>query len=83
MKKLMNKLTEIQQDKLLHFFYGTIISFIGMGVFGLSGLLFTLVAAAWKELFYDWYLGYGNPDIWDFNWTMAPALMFIMLYAIQ
>jgi len=83
MKKLMDKLTEIQKDKLLHFFYGTIISFIGMGIFGLSGLLFTLVAAAWKELFYDWYLGYGNPDIWDFNWTMAPALMFIMLYAIQ
>ena len=33
MKKIIDKLTEIKHDKLLHFFYGTVISFIGVGIF--------------------------------------------------
>ena len=38
MKKIIDKLTKIKHDKLLHFFYGTVISFIGVGIFGLWGL---------------------------------------------
>ena len=79
MKKLMDKLGEIKHDKLLHFFYGTVISFIGMGTFGLHGLWLTVVAAAWKEIFYDWYLGHGKFDIWDFNWTILPVIFFVIL----
>jgi hypothetical protein len=80
MKKIINKLAEIKHDKLLHFFYGTVISFIGIGVFGLPGLWFIVIIAAWKELVYDWWLGHGKPDIWDFIWTILPAIMFIILY---
>tara|TARA_R100000781_G_scaffold114953_2_gene88064 strand:+ start:18706 stop:18957 length:252 start_codon:yes stop_codon:yes gene_type:complete len=78
-RKIMNKLAQLQHDKLLHFFYGTVISFIGMGVFGLNGLWFTVAIAAWKELAYDWYLEGGKPDVWDFLWTILPAGMFIIL----
>tara|TARA_R100001530_G_scaffold102090_1_gene70982 strand:- start:664 stop:906 length:243 start_codon:yes stop_codon:yes gene_type:complete len=75
----MNRLANIQHDKLLHFFYGTLISFIGIGLCGLSGLWLTVVAGAWKELVYDWWLGRGKPDLMDFLWTILPALMFILL----
>jgi len=78
MKKIIDKLTEIKHDKLLHFFYGTIISFIGVGIFGLHGLWFTVAIAAWKELIYD--KQYGTPDIWDFVWTIITPIMFIILY---
>ena len=80
MKKLIDKLTKIKHDKLLHFFYGTVISFIGVGIFGLQGLWFTAVIGAWKELVYD--KQHGIPDIWDFLWTILPAIMFIILYNI-
>ena len=53
MKKIIDKLTKIKHDKLLHFFYGTVISFIGVGIFGLWGLTLTVLVGAWKELVYD------------------------------
>ena len=81
MKKLIDKLTQIKHDKLLHFFYGTIISFIGVAMFGLHGLWLTVITGAWKELVYD--KKHGTPDIWDFLWTILPAAMFIILYNIK
>ena len=81
MKKIIDKLTTIKHDKLLHFFYGTIISFIGVGIFGLWGLILTVIIGAWKELVYD--KKHGTPDIWDFIWTILPAIMFIILYNIK
>ena len=78
MKKIIDKLTAIKHDKLLHFFYGTVISFIGVGIFGLWGLTLTALVGAWKELVYD--KQHGTPDIWDFVWTILPAIMFIVLY---
>jgi len=81
MKKIIDKLTDIKHDKLLHFFYGTVISFIGVGIFGLWGLLLTIIIGAWKELIYD--KKHGTPDIWDFLWTILPAIMFVILYILQ
>jgi len=46
MEKLIEKLSEIKHDKLLHFFYGTILSFIGIGIFGLHGLWLTVIVGA-------------------------------------
>ena len=80
MKKIIDKLTKIKHDKLLHFFYGTVISFIGVGIFGLQGLWLTVITGAWKELIYD--KQHGTPDIWDFVWTILPAIMFVILYNI-
>ena len=81
MKKIIDKLTKIKHDKLLHFFYGTVTSFIGVGIFGLWGLMLTVIIGAWKELIYD--KQHGTPDIWDFVWTILPAIMFIILYNIK
>jgi len=81
MKKIIDKLTAIKHDKLLHFFYGTVISFIGVSAFGLHGLWLTVIIGAWKELIYD--KQHGTPDIWDFVWTMFPAIMFVILYLIR
>ena len=78
MKKIIDKLTAIQHDKLLHFFYGTVISFIGVGIFGLWGLMLTVTLGAWKELIYD--KQHGTPDIWDFVWTIITPIMFVILY---
>ena len=80
MKKIIDKLTKIKHDKLLHFFYGTVISFIGVSIFGLWGLTLTVLVGAWKELVYD--KQHGTPDVWDFAWTILPAIMFIILYNI-
>ena len=79
--EVINKLEQIKHDKLLHFFYGTVISFIGVGIFGLWGLTLTALVGAWKELVYD--KKHGTPDIWDFVWTISPAIMFIILYNIK
>jgi|TARA_R110001583_G_scaffold3217_3_gene21050 hypothetical protein len=79
----METLANIKHDKLLHFFYGTIISFIGIAMFGLQGLWFTVAIGAWKELAYDWFIDGGKPDIWDFLWTILPAGMFILLNFIS
>ena len=77
---MIDKLANIKKDKLLHFFYGTLLSFIGVGLFGLHGLWLTIIVGAWKELIYD--KKYGTPDIWDFIWTILPAGLFIILNLI-
>jgi len=79
--KIFDILSRIQHDKLLHFFYGTLLSFIGVGLWGLSGLWITVVIAALKE-FGDWYVA-GKPDIMDFLWTILPAAMFVLLNLIH
>ncbi len=77
---MIDKLANIKKDKLLHFFYGTLLSFIGVGLFGLHGLWLTIIVGAWKEWIYD--KKYGTPDIWDFIWTILPAGLFIILNLI-
>ena len=72
-------LSNIPKDKLLHFFYGTILSFIFIIVFGIKGLWIVVVIAAAKELIYDWYMGKGNPEFKDFVFTCVPAIMFLIL----
>ena len=69
----------IPKDKLLHFFYGTLISFVSIGLFGIHGLWITVVVAAAKEIVYDWYLGKGTPEFSDFVATCLPALMFLII----
>ena len=71
--------SNIPKDKLLHFFYGTILSFIFIIVFGIKGLWFVVVIAAAKELIYDWYMGKGNPEFNDFAFTCIPVIMFLIL----
>tara|TARA_R100001443_G_scaffold9879_2_gene19497 strand:- start:188 stop:427 length:240 start_codon:yes stop_codon:yes gene_type:complete len=71
--------SNIPKDKLLHFFYGTILSFIFIIVFGIKGLWFVVFIAAAKELIYDWYMGKGNMEFNDFMFTCIPVIMFLIL----
>jgi|TARA_R100001463_G_scaffold33802_2_gene74637 hypothetical protein len=77
----MERLANIKHDKLLHFFYGTLLSFIGLAAFELQGLWLPVIVGAWKEWVYD--KKHGTPDIWDFLWTILPVFLFLILYIIK
>ena len=54
---MLKKLSNIQKDKLLHFFWGSILSFILILYCGIVGMIIALIIPAIKELYYDKYLG--------------------------
>jgi hypothetical protein len=75
------KLSNIQKDKLLHFFYGTIIAFLTINfsyITGEEALIICGGIAAGKELIYDKIMGRGNCEFMDFVYTFAPAVMFYL-----
>lgn len=72
-------LSNIPQDKLLHFFYGAWISFISLLLLGLLGLLIPVIVAAGKEIIYDKIMNKGAFEIVDFIYTVVPT---IMLYLV-
>ena len=73
---MLSKLSNIQKDKLLHFFWGAILSFILMILFGIVGMINALNIPAVKELYYDKYLGKGCCEWADYFYTIAPTIMF-------
>ena len=81
--KILKPFGNIPQDKLLHFFYGTIISFLSVLIFGLKGLWITVIIAASKELIYDKLMKKGNCEIMDFIFTCIPCIMFLIIYYIE
>jgi len=81
MKKILEKLSNIPNDKLLHFFWGSVLSFLFILILGVKGAALTFVIAFAKE-FYDFYLKKGTPEIADFIATVIPALMFIIINQI-
>ena len=80
--KTLKTFGNIPTDKLLHFFYGTIISFISILIFGVNGLWITVIVAAAKEIIWDWLMKKGNPELLDFIFTIIPAGMFLIVYCI-
>ena len=72
---MLRKLSNIQKDKLLHFFWGAILSFILILFFGKIGIIIALIIPAIKELYYDKYLGRGNCEWADYFYTIAPTIM--------
>ena len=75
MDYLLRKLGNIQKDKLLHFFWGAILSFILILFFGKIGIIIALIIPAIKELYYDKYLGKGCWEWADYFYTIAPTIM--------
>jgi len=67
----------IQKDKLLHFFVGSIILYISMVFFNpyLSMSIVAIVAAV-KEIIYDKIMGKGNCELLDFVFTVAPCFLY-------
>ena len=81
-KQLFNTLNKIPNDKLLHFFYGTILSFVGFLLLGDIALVIVAAIAAAKELIWDKAIGKGNCEIADFIYTTAPAIMMLILKSL-
>jgi len=72
---MLSKLSNIQKDKLLHFFWGAILSFILIILFGIVGMIIALIIPAIKELYYDMYLGKGCCEWADYFYTIAPTII--------
>ena len=75
MDYFLKKLANIQKDKLLHFFWGAILSFILILFFGKIGIIIALIIPAIKELYYDKYLCKGNCEWADYFYSIAPTIM--------
>ena len=78
-EKFLRKLGNIQKDKLLHFFWGAILSFILIRCLGKIGVIIALIIAAVKELYYDKYLGKGCCEWADYFYTIAPTIMLLIM----
>ena len=76
---ILKKLGNIQKDKLLHFFYGTILSFILIFYFEIVGMIIALIIPAIKELYYDKYLGKGNCEWADYFYSIAPTILLAIM----
>ena len=81
-KQISSTLNKIPNDKLLHFFYGTILSFVGFLLLGDIALVIVAAIAAAKELIWDKAMGKGNCEIADFIYTTAPAIMMLILKSL-
>ena len=77
---MLKILSNIQKDKLLHFFWGTILSFVLIIYFGIVGMIIALIIPAVKELYYDKYLGKGNCELADYFYTVAPTIMLAIIF---
>ena len=78
-EKFLRKLGNIQKDKLLHFFWGTILSFILILCLGKIGIIIALIIPAVKELYYDKYLGRCCCEWADYFYTIAPTIMLVIM----
>lgn len=72
-------MSNIAKDKLLHFFWGAVISFCLILVLDKIGIILSLVIPAIKELYYDKYLGKGNCDIYDYIYSIIPTIMIVII----
>lgn len=85
MKKKINELLSKYTpapDKLAHFFWGSVLTTIGVILYYLTGFMFFVYApailfGAIKE-FFD-----VEPDLMDFVYTIAPALLLSILIFTQ
>lgn len=75
MDKIFNKLANIPHDKLLHFFYGTLMAtpLVALTDPLISSAVMVIVAFG-KEL-YDDLSGKGNLEILDALYTIAPVVI--------
>jgi len=78
-KEFLRLIGNIQKDKLLHFFWGAILSFILILCFGKIGIIVALIIPAIKELYYDKYLGRGCCEWADYFYTIAPTIMLVIM----
>lgn len=77
MSKLLDKMKQVKFDKLLHFFYGSIIFHLMLLVFTEPWAIYFLIVIAFgKELYDDFCTKDGRFDIYDILYTILPAILF-------
>jgi hypothetical protein len=84
-KQFFTKLAQIPNDLLLHFFYGTILSFPLVALFNLWGIAFVLLIAYGKEII-DFIIKDSSGNEYNFKrsipdviFTIAPAVLFYLI----
>ena len=82
MKKLILKYTP-KTDKLKHFFWGYLISYVAFAFTGslLIAILAALILAIYNE-YKDWK-GAGNVEFLDVIYTVSPSLLILILNFIK
>ena len=76
-------MSNIPHDKLLHFFWGSLISFPLIYIFDIYGFILSLIIFAAKEIIYDKCMGKGNPEVLDFIFSSIPAVLYIIIKDTQ
>lgn len=74
---------DIQKDKLLHYFYGSIIAFPLVLLFSFYGVVITLLIATIKEVVYDKLLKRGTFEVLDIIYTIIPSLLFYLIFILK
>jgi hypothetical protein len=81
MKRIIETLASLPADKMLHFFYGSLFSFVAIHFLeGRLAVLATFVLAVLKELYDMKKTGFSIVDI---AFTVAPAIMYLGVLNIQ
>ena len=66
---MLNKLSNIPHDKLLHFYYGSLVALVStLAIGALWSVPIVLTVAVGKEV-YDHFYG-GTVEAWDVIWTV-------------
>lgn len=78
-EKLLNVLSKVPKDKLLHFVGGTFISFPFIAIFENTGFLISVAIFAAKEIIYDKIMKKGTPELNDFIYSIVPAMLLLIM----
>jgi len=90
-KKIIDNIADDKKDHvLLGMFFGYPLQILGLifdlitgiPIFFLIGTLIALLIVGGKEVIWDWILGKGNPEWWDFIASAIPILSNIITYLI-
>ncbi len=81
MSKLFEVFASLPKDKMLHFFYGSLFSFVAIHFLeGRLAVLATFVLAVLKELYDMKKTGFSIADI---AFTTLPAILYLVVLNIQ
>ena len=81
MSKLFEVFASLPKDKMLHFFYGSLFSFVAIHFLeGIMAVLATFVLAVLKELYDMKKTGFSIADI---AFTTIPAILYLGVLNIQ
>tara|TARA_B100000780_G_C21056559_1_gene424502 strand:+ start:283 stop:576 length:294 start_codon:yes stop_codon:yes gene_type:complete len=88
-KKIIDSIADDKKDHvLLGMMVGYPLQFLGlmidimtgMHMWFLIGTVIALLAVLGKEVIWDWIMGRGNPEVWDFIASAIPIISNLITY---